>query len=56
MIEQREVSTDQNGTLKNHIQNWDMVRMSSGSVNLILRGLLAEISRLESEKKKESTS
>ncbi|MFB2834043.1 hypothetical protein [Floridanema evergladense] len=55
-VEQKLLQAFQNGTLKNHIQDWDMVRTSSGSVNLILRGLLTEISRLESEQKKTSSS
>ncbi len=41
----------QNGELKNQIQNWDLVRKRDGSVNLTLRKLLGEISRVEREHK-----
>lgn len=41
----------QSAQLKELIQNWDLERTSSGSVRLILRELLGEISYLEREHK-----
>lgn len=50
-IEQRLREAFEGDELKNQIQDWDMKRMSDGSVKLILRGLLGEITRIEQEHK-----
>lgn len=41
----------QNGEIKNQIQDWDRLNLSSGKVNLVLRGLLEAISQIEQEHK-----
>jgi hypothetical protein len=50
-IERRLREAFEGGELKNQIQDWDIKRMSDGSVKLILRGLLAEITQIEREHK-----
>jgi hypothetical protein len=50
-IEQRLREAFEGDELKNQIQDWDLKRMSDGSVKLILRGLLGEITRIEREHK-----
>jgi len=50
-IEQRLREAFEGDELKYQIQDWDIKRMSDGTVKLILRDLLGEINRIEGEHK-----
>ena len=55
-IERRLRDAFEGGELKHQIQSWDIKRMNDGSVKLILRDLLREISRIEQDHKTRESS